>query len=842
MNNYQTYMKHLWCVAVVAVVLGISLSAHAGKLDPFWKVLKRPAGEGGYHLSLSNDGSEAMIEVFIKSSDTDVTAARIWTCGGAVRTVVGSVMTASMPQEELQEAETWPEVEYIEVAKPLINKNNVAGVDTRVVDVYDGLDMLRYYDGEGVVVGVIDSGIDAYHDAFRRSASGGSRVLYIWDQNQWGDSPSELSSSYGAEYEVAYYGERDMNIPHQDVNGHGTHVAGTAAGGHISNNYPGVASGSSIIAVKYKEPSNIPEFVANTFSTYVCDAANYIFKKADALGMPAVINISLGTEIGPHDGSTLFDECLDALVEESPGRAVVVSAGNSAVDEEYGGSHVGFDLEAAQDKGALIQVYVESDLYYVDIWNNASCDVDIQVNVHDYDNDTVLDTTGWIALGGSVERSYRTMDYALDRSESVNALNGKSHASLLIEPNSESVPETYYFSVVFSGSCSQVHAWTYPSSGFLFSPASGSGPGYEYVPGDSDSTVTAPGTAGNVITVGACGTRNEWTDRQGRSVTDTSVVVGDIAPFSSRGPSLTDQQGEKPNFTAPGAYVISARSDDASFNPLLEIGWDYVAMAGTSMASPHVAGVVALMLQVAPELTYDQIRDYLEDTSRQDDYVGDVPNDTWGYGKVDAYSAVQAVLEDYPPVFGESGITIDGIDGGATDVPADIEFLKIQFPRNLMADSYNEERIFVSRLSETTAASIRDGAMMGKQLWDEALCRSESLVPSTVYAPFSMNIVRIEFVDALGVGEYVMCVSPLVKGADKVSYGGTAILFSTIDDAAVAVASESDATSSGGGCSIMRGRKDSIGCILIMMVLVTIVGRRKNVKQIMPSKEGSCRL
>ncbi|MDZ7374916.1 MAG: S8 family serine peptidase, partial [candidate division KSB1 bacterium] len=181
---------------------------------------------------------------------------------------------------------------------------------------------------------------------------------------------------------------------------------------------------------------------------------------------------------------------------------------------------------------------------------------------------------------------------------------------------------------------------------------------------DSTIKVSVPGTARNVITVGAYVTKKEWTDLDGHHLQSTSLrnrQLGDFSLFSSPGPTRDGRL--KPEICAPGEVVASSLSQDAlpgstysmfnSRNPsfpnglLLQDGRHGVSQ-GTSMAAPHVAGAVALLLQRRPTLDAYQVKALLTASARRDLFTGQVPNEQWGYGKLDVQRALATVAPPSP--------------------------------------------------------------------------------------------------------------------------------------------------------------------------------------------------
>jgi len=200
------------------------------------------------------------------------------------------------------------------------------------------------YDGTGVVVGIIDSGIDFSHADFKK-ADGTTRIKFIWDMgvDSCMGSRTPQPYNYGVEWNSA---DIDSGLcTHVDCDSHGSHVAGIAAGnGRAVNNFSGVAPGSDIIAVSVAGYSCIYTGVSTCANdtvywlTMVTDAINYIFDKADSMGKPCVINASVGTyevstSAGSRDGKDAASQLITGLLNAQDGRVFVASAGN------WGGGH-----------------------------------------------------------------------------------------------------------------------------------------------------------------------------------------------------------------------------------------------------------------------------------------------------------------------------------------------------------------------------------------------------------------------------------------------------------------------------------------------------------------------
>lgn len=637
-------------ICSIFITLAISSTAFCQqKVDGFFELLS-PAGQGQIMIKSMGLGG-AYVEAFVKTEDVEATKIEVEALGGKVKMSVGSILTVSIPQSSLDEIASLDEVVYIEAAKPITPRNDLAMTEINGNEVHSGAVLSSPYTGKDTVVGIVDTGIDSAHADFKNEA-GKNRILYIWDQtNESGTGPSELDGTYGTEcrtYDIA-----NGNCDIWDLTSHGTHVAGSAAG--RNQKYMGVAPDSYIIAVKYKSELEILDGYANPiFSTTICEAAYYIFKKAEKLGMPAVVNLSLGTHIGPHDGTSLFEECLDSLVEGSSGRAIVAAAGNENIEDvEYTGLHAGYDVNSLMATNFDMKNFSGGRVIYIDIWQTPTSDLNFGLVLNEGTvggTMTVLGQSGLVEPGQSKSGHFLggKIAYQINTTETVSPLNGKPHVGISITFRTDvGDPSVYSFDLLVSGS-GHFDAWLYPDK-----PADAvnftslderRGVSWQYVPGDSKMSVAVPATAKNVIAVGAYGTRNSWECCQ------VSYEVGNILSFSSHGPSADKYAtGQKPEIAAPGAMIASTKSydyySDANF---ITSDGKHVLMAGSSMAAPFVSGTVALLFSVNPDYTYGDVERFITEGAYVDEYVGTVPNDIWGYGKLDVLGAVEVSMGREP--------------------------------------------------------------------------------------------------------------------------------------------------------------------------------------------------
>jgi subtilisin family serine protease len=582
--------------------------------------------------------------------------------GIAVNSVLPSFVTARVTVQDLRTLARMSNVRYVDAGSVLYPANDVTTGWTGARMLQDRFLNNTAYRGQGTMVCVIDSGIDWAHEDFREVADPtNSRIRYLWDQTLTASgaeqTPQQRGGSdfggftYGVEYSRADI-ENEIDgtaagfVRSQDTDGHGTHVTGTAAGSggaHPEGKYAGMAPEADIIVVKAGNDS-FP------FSN-VIDGMNYCGEVAADEGKPVVVNMSLGTAAGPHDGTTAQDVAVDNFV--GSGRVVVVAAGNDGDS----GMHLRRSVPASSSAQMSFSLGsytpepgADNDDIFFDVWFDTGDAVTVEVT-------TPTGTQVTQASGNFSTTS--TTDGAVFLSNRINTANGDRNVQIRIfDEDASTTPRSGTWTIRFtddSGSGNGFHSW-------LVDPVVGSevsgdvvvnGREIEGSPmtaavaslsgGDNQYTIGSPGTATKAVTAGSFVHRWRWesTDGSGYLYSNSSDRTDDISTFSSLGPRRDGVQ--KPEITAPGQAMGSALSSTQTPAPsdvLVLPGDKHYVTQGTSMASPAVAGAVALLLQDDPSLTADRVKDLLINNATRDDYTGTVPNSTWGYGKLDAFRAM----------------------------------------------------------------------------------------------------------------------------------------------------------------------------------------------------------
>ncbi|HET8683542.1 MAG TPA: S8 family peptidase [Micromonosporaceae bacterium] len=562
----------------------------------------------------------ATATVFVRFTG-DVSA--IERAGMRIHSVAGDVATGEVRVDQLDALAQLDSVVRVELSRVLHHEMDLGLPEAGVPAVHAGPPGLR---GAGVIIGIIDSGIDYLHSAFRRD-DGTSRILAIWDQGlePQGAETSPTGFGYGVEFGKPAIDEaiasdkpfdvvrhRDQAI--RDVGCHGTHVAGIAAGDGLAAGpartdrvFTGVAPAADLVVVANTRGRAAGELGLGD-SAASLDAVRYIVRLANALGRPVVVNQSQGDNVGPHDGSSLFERGLDNLLG-APGRVMVKSAGNEGARKRHASGRLTTD--ESQVLTFTVPPGRRSDIV-VDIWYPGI----------DRFSVTVAPPTGdalpGIAHGETTE--HRLATGAGDRvfiDSDVDDNNLDNRIFIVISPADEddAVVEEGTWSLTLTGTSVTSGRWDAwiqrgdPSPRFQ--------PPFE----DPSRTISIPGTGHEVITAAS------YANRGG--------APGTLSAFSSRGPTRDGRPA--PTVAAPGEFVMSVQPS--------QFRNAYGLMSGTSMASPMVTGIVALLLQKQPTLTQAQVSGVLAATARSDSATGATPNNTAGAGKVNAAAAVQAVPE-----------------------------------------------------------------------------------------------------------------------------------------------------------------------------------------------------
>ncbi len=588
-------------------------------------------GEAMSERFLSRDrNGGVLVNLFLEG---DITPAALRDQGIEVNAHAGRITSARCPLPLLSRLLALGGIERVEVAgrcKPTLDRS---APDVRAEKVRSVIPTsptpITGQTGAGVVVGLVDTGIDTSNPDFQHE-DGTTRILSIWDQTAAGTPPPGFT--YGTESSAAQINAGTAS--EIDGLGHGTHVAGIAAGnGRATGNfeesyqYVGIAPEADLCVVK------------TTFqNTAIVDGVSYIFQKAASLGKRAVVNLSLGTQEGPHDGTLALDQMLNALT--GPGKIIVTAAGNEGNSGLHGQVIVG---ASAQNMTLVIPPYTDApgtgnDFVLLSGWYSGLSRISLTVTTPGGS------TLGPVAMGQNLLGQSTTDGFVDIRNATTPTTNGAREILVQIYDANASHPPgngawTFTFTPVFLGGGGRVDTYIYESA-----LAGGNGPPVVWTLGAmSEGTIDSPGDADSVVTVGAHATKACW---QGVDADQHCwfpiPTLGAIAPFTSRGPRRDG--AFKPDLVAPGLGVTSSLSADFVGVAQLAIATDgvHVNFSGTSMSSPHVAGATAILLARSDWAAAGPtaIRARFQATARADSFTGTVPNWIWGSGKLDLGAAI----------------------------------------------------------------------------------------------------------------------------------------------------------------------------------------------------------
>lgn len=465
--------------------------------------------------------------------------------------------------------------------------------------------------GQGVLIGFVDTGIDYQNEVFRNS-DGSSRILRIWDQSIRSEDTPE-GFLYGTEYtkeqiDMALLTDAPLRVvPHRDEEGHGTFMAGLAAGSEkLSEKFAGVAPYAQIAMVKLKPAKKylrrfyyIPEGAKAYQENDIMAGVAYLTRLAERYRRPLVIYLGLGSNSGDHSGNSVISYYLN-YVSLKRNTAVVVAAGNEATARHHYYGEVAFGQQSD-----VVEVNVEDPVegFHIEMWAKAPELYSVQI----------ISPTGERTAGVRVQQDGREVYRFVFENTQVTIdyrIVGTATGDQLIYIRFDQ-PTRGIWTIEVNGNYSiegRYHMWL-PITGLIAGDIS-------FIRSNPDTTITMPGNAAAPMTAGGYNAGN-----------------GSIYLNSSRGYTASGQV--KPDFAAPGVNVIGPVP-----------GNRFEARSGTSIAAAITAGAAALYLEWAVERGYNtditnaEIKnDFIRGAVRLESRV--YPNREWGYGTLNLYQTFE---------------------------------------------------------------------------------------------------------------------------------------------------------------------------------------------------------
>lgn len=564
--------------------------------------------------------------------------------------------TVRLTLDALQRLAKQQGVEYIQITSGATQMLNLARQVAGTDQIHKGTDLPKAYTGEGVVVGVVDAGFDYMHAAFRRPADGALRIKRVWEQSATTLDGASAPAKYGYGIELNTPELIEKAQGDSDSNSHGTHVAAIAAGSDAYKDgaYVGNAPDADIVLVALDLNASTNADISN--------AVQYIFDYADEVGKPCVVNLSLGNQDGPHDGTSTFDTMTDAM--QGPGRLIVGAAGNHRTDAFH------IDHTFATADAAPLRTFVKYKVApsnsvsggTIEIWGEKGVDFTVDIAAYStFNKKDARSTTVYPAEGVTDVDFGKYATGTWKVASEVSPLNGKPH--VVLTSALTSIRNNYAIALtVTPKTAGRVNIW---SDNTYLALESRDIEGFSAPDAASSTLCEIGGTGKRILTVGSYTTRNEYTTNGGQQAT-LQETVGDLSSFSSYGPTVDGRM--KPNITAPGCFIISAVSNNDASGNLMYAEYNenfgrynqYGYMQGTSMASPFVAGIVATWLQAYPQLTPEQLHEIVQNTARKDSFTATAPDSNWGYGKINALDGLRQCIEKQETGCESIGMPFDG--------------------------------------------------------------------------------------------------------------------------------------------------------------------------------------
>jgi subtilisin family serine protease len=674
-------------VPALASTLALSNAANAGGPDGATLVrLLGPHAQQAFAPGSTGIGALVRLPAGMRAADVGLTQvapgfARLW---GLPATIVAF-------------ADAHPGLP-VEVAPPLRLL-----LDTATTSVTSSIANTSGNDGTGVLVGIADTGIDVTHPDFL-DESGATRVAWLLDlsspprgvhpdlEQQYGVTDGNGNVIAGAvwdsmDIDAMLQSGSTSGLPQDEV-GHGTLVSACAASNGLQGRsfLHGVAPKATLLVARITSPGS--EDISND---NLLLGAGFLFGLATTMGKPIVVNLSLGTDFGPHDGTMAWEQTLATYVGPGqPGRALVAAAGNSgsiADNPVHQNVHVNPSTEmrvplttqGAQDGG-------------VQVWVAMHAGAELRVGL-DAPTGTWISPVDPGQSAGKNESAYSAAVYNGSAPSGSPVPSGSNGAVVIWQ--GQWPPGTY--EVTLSG--------TGTADLYLQGTGDAAGGSVGFANGVREGTINLPATNPSIIGVGCTINKVGWTSLHGAPLgLDMPVLdaVGgmpeDAMPvlptagqpcwFSSAGPTLTGLQ--KPEIMAPGAAIAGAMSHQAIppvatsifTNPQCpspdggtdpdcqQLDDEHAVSFGTSFAAPLVAGAIAILLQSDPSLTQDELLAALQGGAHP--LRGPAPfEDQAGVGEVDVVGALTAAGRLRNPVVALPDASESWLSLGADELLAD---------------------------------------------------------------------------------------------------------------------------------------------------------------------------
>lgn len=625
--------------------------------------------------------------------------------GVKVLRVRGNIAIVTLPTADVERISDLKCVRRMELSRPVYQKMDIVRSVTGIDKIHQGINLPQAYTGKGVVTGIVDGGIDPNHINFLKP-DGTTRFGYL------SKITATTTTKQGYLYQNYYpravldtMQQRDDTYPIEEfatdsyTNFHGTHTLGIMAGGYkgnivaaksdnqdisynvtVPNLYYGGATESEIIA-------SCGDLRDQFIAFGVDDIINYA-KLSGPKRKPCVINLSLGSNVGAHDSTSVMNRFLALCGKEA---IICVAAGNEA-DQPIA-------LTAKFDKAdSTVQTFIRpmmegeyktpSKTYYnlrngqICAYSNNADEFELQIVVTNAARDNKVavripvatntngqpvtySSGGEYAITGAVVNSTfaKAFNGYISAASIKDQETGRYYvlAQFLTSDNQTTNKDgNYKLGLIIKSKKAGQRVDVYGDAQFVYFDDYDQ---KDWVKGSRNGSISDMACAANVISVGSYNVRNHWPSLDGyvygynKKGQNDDFPAGEVSRFSSYG-TLADGRN-LPDICAPGASVVSSVNTYCVTNPTM--GYTNAALQakfdqggktyfwhqslGTSMATPVVAGAIALWLEANPNLTYKDVVRIIKETAVKDNYVTSTGDPVqWGAGKFDAYAGLKQVL------------------------------------------------------------------------------------------------------------------------------------------------------------------------------------------------------
>ena len=556
--------------------------------------------EKSRNLNVGYEKQTRKWEIIVKYSEMgDSVEALLGGSGISVVPLLGGYAIVTLPESMLEEYSRRPQIEFIEKPTRLYFEDLFSKEASCITQVQRDEPGNLQLTGRGVLIGIVDSGVDYRHPAFL-TADGKSRILRLWDQSIPGNPPEGYAT--GTEYTNEEINEAlslsvqegRRLVPSEDGSGHGTAVLGVAAGSDFSRGAVnrGVAYESDLLVVKM----GIPRQDSFPRTTELMQGVDYLVRQAIRLGRPIALNLSFGNNYGSHRGDSLLETYLDNV--SGMGKNVIcVGMGNNGNDA----LHTGGKLSPGEIQEIELGVGAFEPTLNVQLWKNYEDEMEI------YLENPAGERVGPIfeTLGAQRWQAGNTELLIYYGKPAPYHVTQEIYVDFLARDRKRPYVDSGVWKIILAAR--NIKNGEY----FLWLPGGKTlNPGTAFYLPRPQGTLTIPATARRVISVGAYDARQNT-----------------YADFSGRGcRALPDP---KPDLVAPGVDIYAPRS-----------GGGYASFTGTSFSTPFVTGAAALLMEWGitrrkdPYLYGEKLKAYLRRGAKALQGSEKLPNDLIGWGRL----------------------------------------------------------------------------------------------------------------------------------------------------------------------------------------------------------------